>query len=116
MKEDFDPYPEGIYVYGNRMSDGGKNPDGLSLQALKLAMFGPTGALPDILWDGYIDPKKLVDGALPDALRICVRNDGAEVVNVDGPNGNKAPKLVTEDMQCDLPKLPEIALANGLGE
>lgn len=115
MSADFDPYPESIYIHGNRMADGGKNPDGLEFQALKLAMFGPTGALPDILWDGYVDAGKSVDGALPAALRICVKNDGAEVLNLDGPNGNKAPRLAAADHDCDLERLPEVALANGLG-
>ena len=115
MSADFDPYPESIYIHGNRMADGGNNPDGLEFQALKLAMFGPTGALPDILWDGYVDAGKSVDGALPAALRICVQNDGAEVLNLDGPNGNKAPRLAAADHDCALERLPEVALANGLG-
>ncbi len=115
MSADFDPYPEGVYIYGNRLADGGKNPDGLELQALKLAMFGPTGALPDVLWDGYVDDKKKIDGALPGPLRICVKNDGAEILNYDGPNGNKAPRLVTADHDCEIEKLPAVALANGVG-
>lgn len=115
MSAEFDPYPESILIEGNRMTDGGKNPDGLEFQALKLAMFGPTGALPDILWDGYSDPAKMVDGALPDALRICVRNEGAELLNLDGPNGNKAPRLAAADHDCELERLPAVALANGLG-
>ena len=46
MEDDFDPYPEGIYIYGNRFEGGGNNPDGLDLQALKLAVVGPMGAIP----------------------------------------------------------------------
>ncbi|MFZ5616082.1 MAG: parallel beta-helix domain-containing protein [Pseudomonadota bacterium] len=115
MKEDFDPYPEGVYIHDNRMADGGKNPDGLELQALRLAMFGPMGALPDVLWDGYADPAKMVGGALPAELRICVKNDGAEVLNLDGPNGSKSPRLASAEHDCELASLPEIVLANGLG-
>lgn len=114
MSAAFDPYPEGIYVTGNRMSGGGKDPDGLQFQALRVAMFGLTGALPDILWDGYVDPKKLIDGKLPDPLRLCVENNGAEVLNIDGPNSNKAPRLAAAEHDCALPRLPEVALANGL--
>lgn len=116
MSADFDGYPEGVYVYGNRMGGGGKNPDGLDLQALKIAKFGPMGALADILWDGYSDPAKQVDGATPAALRICVDNEGAEVINADAPNGFKAPTLVTEEVRCTLDKLPAVTLTNGLGE
>jgi parallel beta-helix repeat protein len=115
MSDAFDPYPESINIFGNRLGEGGKSPDGLQFQALRVAMFGPTGALPDIMWDGYVDAKKFVDGALPAALRICVQNDGAEVLNFDGPNGNKAPRLATAEHDCELPKLPEVVLANGLG-
>jgi parallel beta-helix repeat protein len=116
MSADFDGFPEGIYVYGNRMGGGGKNPDGLDLQALKIAKFGPMGALPDVLWDGFVDPAKQVDGASPAALRVCVNNDGADVINVDAPNTFNAPAIVTDAVRCDLDKLPPIVLANGLGE
>lgn len=116
MSADFDGYPEGIYIYENRMGGGGGNPDGLDLQALKIAKFGPMGALPDVLWDGFADPAKQVGGATPAALRICVDNAGAEVINADAPNGFKGPDLVTEAVRCSLDKLPAIVLANGLGE
>ena len=115
MKPDYDAYPEAIYVYGNRMSEGGKNPDGLKFQALKLAMFGPTAALPDVLWDGFVDPAKMVDGVLPATLKICVQNDGVEILDFDGRNDNKAPRLAAADHDCDLPKLPAITLSAGLG-
>jgi parallel beta-helix repeat protein len=114
MSDEFDPYPEAIYVAGNRMGGGGKDPDGLEFQALRVAMFGLTGALPDVIWDGYVDPAKMVEGKLPEDLRICVENDGAEVVNVDGPNANKAPRLVASELACALPRLPEVRLQNGL--
>ena len=116
MSDDFDGYPEGIYVYANRMGGGGKNPDGLDLQALKIAKFGPMGAIPDVLWDGFVDPAKQVDGATPAALRVCVDNEGADVVNVDAPNKFKNPEMVTEAVRCSHEKLPAVALANGLGE
>ena len=116
MTADFDGYPEGVYVYGNRMGGGGTNPDGLDLQALKIAKFGPMGALPDVLWDGFVDAAKQEGGATPAALRICVDNDGAEVINVDAPNRFKSPSIATDAVRCSLDKLPAIILANGLGD
>ncbi|MEZ5921636.1 MAG: parallel beta-helix domain-containing protein [Parvularculaceae bacterium] len=116
MTEDFDAYPEGIYVHDNRMSGGGKNPDGLDLTALKVAMFGPTGALPDVLWDGYVDAAKEVDGKIPDDKRICVDNGDAATLNADGPNKFKSPKIVTDAVKCALAPLPAVTLKNGLGE
>jgi len=116
MSDNFDGFPEGVYVYGNRMGGGGKNPDGLDLQALKLAKFGPMGSIPDVLWDGFVDPAKQVDGETPSALRVCVDNGAAEVVNVDAPNKFNNPEIVTDAVKCALDKLPAITLTNGLGE
>ena len=110
MTSAFDPYPESIYIYGNRMSGGGGSPDNLKLQALRIAMFGPTGALPDVLWDGYQNPDKLQNGMLPDDLKLCVQNDGAEVLNVDAPDDYKDPKIETAAHDCALPKLPAVKL------
>ena len=42
--------------------------------------------LPDILYDGIVDPKKQVDGKLPDALAIRIHNNGkAGFANFDAP-------------------------------
>jgi len=116
MEDDFDPYPEGIFIYGNRFEGGGNNPDGLDLQALKLAVVGPMGRIPDVLWDGYVNVDKLIDGVLPHPLRLCVENDGAQVLNVDGPNGNKNPGVIDGAHDCSLEKLPAIQLAGKLAE
>ena len=41
LNSDYDPYPESIWVGPNVYEGGGGNPDGLELQALRVAMFGP---------------------------------------------------------------------------
>jgi len=115
MKDDFDAYPESIFIYDNEMSDGGKNPDGVELTALKVMKFGPMGALPDILWDGFVDPEKLVDGALPDALKLCVQNGDAQVLNADAPNEFKNPAVAEAGAHnCAHEKLPAVALTGPL--
>ena len=106
----FDPYPESIYIYGNELSGGGNAPDRAGLDAARVALFGVDGSFPDILWDGYVDQAKMVDGKLPDALRICVDNGDAEILNADAPNGYAAPALVTDEHRCTLEKLPAIEL------
>lgn len=99
----FDPYPEKIYVYGNRFSGGGDSPDGLDLKALKVAMFGLNGRLPDVLWDGYANPKHA------GGPQICI--EGASgVLNADGPNKNKNPKSDAAPFKCTLDKLPAVEL------
>lgn len=111
-QEDFDPYPEKIFIYDNVFEGGGGNPDGLELQALKVALAGPLGRIPDILWDGYVNP------ARGDGVPIlCVQNGDARVANVDGPNGNRSPRIADKaDHDCTLQKLPAVSLNGPLAE
>ena len=110
-QDNFDPYPEGIFIHGNTFSGGGDNPDGLDLQALKLVAVGPLGRLPDVLWDGYFDEAKLINGDMPPALRICLDNGDSALLNVDGPNEYASPEISTEHHQCRLDPLPAVALS-----
>jgi parallel beta-helix repeat protein len=106
----YNPYPRAIFVYGNRFKGGGDSPDGLDLKTLKTAMFGINGHFPDVIWDGYVDAKSLVNGMPPAGERICVQNGDAEVLNADGPNKYKNPKVDKTFFQCELPKLAAIEL------
>ncbi len=111
MQPDFDPYPESIYIYGNRFSGGGSSPDSLELMTLKTSKYGLSGNLPDILWDGFVNPELLADGRLPEGKGICVQNGDAIVLNVDLP-GEYA--NISDDMsihQCELEKLPVVELS-----
>jgi parallel beta-helix repeat protein len=105
----YDPYPKAIYVYGNRFKGGGDSPDGLDLKALKIAMYGLSGHLPDVLWDGYVDTKLMVKGQLPADQRICIQ-DGVEVLNADGPNKYKNPSKDAAPFRCELAKLPPVTI------
>jgi parallel beta-helix repeat protein len=108
LGEDYDPYPEAILIGANSYQGGGGNPDRLELQALRVAMFGPTGRIPPVLWDGFADPEKMVDGALPADQRICVEE--VEVLNADLPNDAANAQLEGEAHRCTLPRLPAVAL------
>ena len=72
-------------------------------------MFGLTGNIPDILWDGFVNPNLMVDGEMPDRYRICVDNGDAQLLNADGPNDYSEPHIV-EDTACIHERLPEITL------
>ncbi|GAA5524175.1 hypothetical protein Maes01_00729 [Microbulbifer aestuariivivens] len=109
-QEAFDPYPEGIYIYDNQFTGGGSSPDHLELKALKLAKFGLSGSLPDILWDGVVNADKLVDGELPQALRLCIDNGDAGIINVDASNDFKNISTDIAGHRCQLEKLPQIVL------
>jgi parallel beta-helix repeat protein len=106
---DYNPYPKGIYVYGNRLKGGGDSPDGLKLKTLKTAVYGLSGHFPDVLWDGYSDPKDLVNGLPPANDRICIQDING-VLNADGAHDYKSPSTDTKPYQCTLPKLPPVVL------
>lgn len=108
LSEDYDPYPEAILIGANSFEGGGGNPDGLELQALRIAKFGPTGRFPPVVWDGFADDAKRVDGVIPDALRICV--DDVEVLNADLPNDAADARLAGEAHRCALERLSPVAL------
>ena len=70
----YDPYPQDVFVTGNRFAGGGNAPPPRyrPLTALN------GGRLPDVIWDGFTDPKRADPG-------ICVRNGATKLLNVDGP-------------------------------
>jgi parallel beta-helix repeat protein len=69
----YDPYCEGISIHDNRFAANGQRPSG-ALVRLVSAMIGTP--LPDILYDGSVDPAKTVNGALPEHLAIRIRDNG----------------------------------------
>lgn len=109
--ETFDPYPERIYIHGNTLSGGGDSPDGFDLKALKVATYGLGGSFPDVLWDGYYNKDRKVDGQAR-GPEICLR-DVSGVINADGPGGYKNPSKDTKAHDCELPRLPAVDLKRG---
>ncbi len=107
VQPNYDPYPRGIHVHDNRFKGGGDSPDGMDLKVLKTAMFGLNGHFPDVLWDGYVDAKR------PDVPeeRLCVDATASGVLNADGPNKYKDPRLVGDALRCKLAPLAPVTLA-----
>ena len=96
----YDPYPENIYVAGNRFSGGGDDPGGRFTPMKQLA----GGRLPDVLWDGFVNPKR------PGTPGICVQNGEAKLLNADGP-GKFAHARIDPSVNCaPALRLPAIAL------
>jgi parallel beta-helix repeat protein len=109
--EHYDPYPETIYIYGNRFSGGGTSPDGIELKALKVAMFGLTGSFPDVLWDGFVNSEKTdANGHLTPEYAICVDNGDAGILNAD--LGNDSDNITTDPTQhqCQHEKIAPVSL------
>ena len=112
MAAAYDPYPEAIYIYGNRFSGGGSSPDGLDLKALKVLKFGLNGSFPDVLWDGFANPENVdAEGKLKAAHAICVNNGDAKVLNADLPNDSDNIVIDEQQHHCDHQKLPPVILA-----
>lgn len=108
---DFDPYPERIFIHDNRYSGGGTSPDTDALAELKLALFGPEGHFPNILWDGFLNPATAVDGHLPAAQNFCVANEPeTKLLNVDGPAAYANPSLEQARYQCTHEPLSAVVL------
>jgi parallel beta-helix repeat protein len=81
---DYDPYPEGIAIHDNAFDGGGDKPAG-KMGTMLGALVG--GKFPDIAYDGIVDEKKLIDGELPEKLRLFIENNGdADFVNLDLAN------------------------------
>lgn len=100
----YDPYPENVYITGNRFSGGGDDPGG-RFAAMK-AMAG--GRLPDVLWDGFVNPKR------PGTPGICVQNGAAKLLNADGP-GKFAHARIDPAANCaPAARLPEITLPESM--
>lgn len=106
----YDPYPESIWIHDNRFVGGGDSPDTLELKALKVAIFGVNGRLPDIIWDGFVNPDIAPDGTLPAGSEICVRGEGVRLLNVDAPNEYANPHIDMVSHECTLPSLEPVAL------
>ena len=99
----YDPFPQNIYVTANRFKGGGDKPG--SRYAPLAALTG--GALPAVLWDGFVDPK------VPNA-GICVQNGDAKTLNVDGPHKFAGAKVDTGLDCAPAQRLPEIVLPEAM--
>lgn len=82
----YDPYVESIFVRGNTFQGGGDRPVG-KLGLLLSPLVG--GKFPDIVYDGIVDEKKMVDGRLPADQELYIAENGdADFVNLDLGNLN----------------------------
>jgi hypothetical protein len=117
----YDPFCEAIYVHNNEFKDNGGTPSG-KLGQLIAGLTGES-SLPDIVYDGVVDPKKAVDGKLPPELAIRIRDNGeADFVNFDfsgidlsDPAAPK-PGQISRDLkpyegEVEIPKLEPVKIA-----
>jgi len=113
----YDPFPEAVYVHDNTISGGGSKPKGERATMLTALLGAP---LPDIIYDGILNPAKLVDGKLPPSQGIYVKNNGsATFANLHWDQLDEKASIASNKAKIDsdiskyqgeLPALPEITL------
>ena len=104
------PFTEQVYLHDNEISGGGKSPDVRQddVKALSAALGGP---LPDVLYDGVVDPQIRAAKKGPNPAQICIANNGTfTFLNFDGGNGFKHPVSDVKAYQCALPALEAVAI------
>jgi parallel beta-helix repeat protein len=110
----YNPYESSISVHDNQFSGGGTEPATLKVKALALAIGKP---LPDILYDGIVDPKmKESSGRMPDEDRICIRNNGsATFVDFDAADNYRHMERSLAPHDCSFPPLEVVNLPQAEG-
>lgn len=103
----FDPYPETIYLYDNTFGDAGTAPDRDELDQLRRAVFGEDGRLPDVVWDGVVNPEAA------DQPVLCIEGDEVTFLNIDAANDYRSPSTDLAAHRCSLEKLAAVELALG---
>ena len=114
--KEYDPYPEGIFIHGNRFSGGGSNPQG-EIGRLLAALVGTP--VPDMVWDGAVNMEKVRGRAHGPESRVWIKNNGGagfanvHYTEVDPQKLAVAQKKVERDLAAhdgELPALPAVVL------
>jgi parallel beta-helix repeat protein len=114
----YDVYPDTFYIHDNTFTGTSMNATG-PLGGLILLALGelqpPTTTVPDMIWDGVVDPAKAATGDpnhfMP-AYNICLSNNGdADWADLAWPNGD-ATKASTDAsaFQCTHAPLPPVVV------
>jgi parallel beta-helix repeat protein len=110
----FRPFTDHVYLHDNEISGGGKSPD-VRLDSVKALSTAAGGLLPDILYDGVVDPETRKTSKGPNPGQICMTNNGApSFLNFDAESGSKHPVKNLRLYECSLPpqqavKIPQVA-------
>lgn len=109
----YDQYPTGIHIHDNVLTGTSDEPNG-ELGALLITALGelyPNGPyiVPDVAWDGVVDPAR-TPGAAAD--KICIAGNGdADFINLAWPLFDATkPATVMTPHDCTHPALPAVTL------
>ncbi len=113
------PWPEAVHIHNNRFGAGGWEP---AAEIGQMAAMMTGTPMPDIVWDGIVNPEVAMNGALPPERNMSIHSNvkvgGGEVTfaNVDAETAMRNPieALVTRDLapyREPLPRLEPVRLA-----
>jgi parallel beta-helix repeat protein len=110
--EKYDAFCESIHIHDNRFKSNGRQPSGALGQLVGNVVGSP---LPDIVYDGMVNPQKFSGGSVPAELGIHIRNNGdATFANFDlaalgtgGAGSGKKPNVV-RDLKLYAGELPAL--------
>lgn len=104
----FYPFVQDVFLHDNEISGGGRSPDNKS-EGVKLLALALGGKLPDILYDGRVDPQWGRKGSNPG--QICLANNGdATFLNFDVADAMEHPISDPRKYACSLAQLPPVSI------
>ncbi len=102
------PYTQQIFFHDNDISGGGKSPDS-RIDVIKAMAGALGGTLPDIQYDGVVDPAWPTKSGNPG--QICLSNNGpATFLNFDATGNMKHPITDIQKYGCALPALDVVVI------
>ena len=114
----YDVYPDTFYIHDNTFtgtSTMASGPLGALVDLALAELPTPTTTVPDMIWDGVVDPAKAATGDpnhLMDQYNICFMNNGdADWVDLAYPTGDATkPSTDPAPFQCTHPPLPAVSI------
>jgi len=111
----YDVYPTAIDIHDNTFAGTSDMPTGMlgALLIAAIAEVAPNGPfiVPDLVWDGVMDPARMVGSDYGPDDKICFQNNGdADFMNLQWPLADAV--IPVRDMRahdCVHPALPEVA-------
>ncbi len=109
----FDPFVRDVFIHDNDISGGGKSPDN-RVSGVKMLAAALGGKLPDILYDGIVDPSWGRKG--PNQGQVCLSANGAATfLNFDVAGQMKHPVQDVKRYACSLAPLASVTLPQNAG-
>ncbi|MGO9649908.1 MAG: parallel beta-helix domain-containing protein [Terriglobales bacterium] len=104
----YDPFVRDVYLHDNDISGGGQSPDN-RVDGVKMLAAALGGKLPDILYDGVVDPGW--GHKRPNPGQVCLSKNGAAgFLNFDAAGGMHHPVRDVKRYECSLPALSAVAI------